>query len=86
MKGQGVILDAATANAHVGTWLRDVANPRIHAETKARPVDRLPKDVAHLLPRGPAWQALAPAIPADLRDITVPQHDLSIYDAVGGTA
>ena len=65
---------------------RDVANPRVHAETKARPVDRLPKDVAHLLPRGPAWQALAPAIPADLRDITVPQHDLSICDAVGGTA
>lgn len=86
LKGQGLILDAATANAHVGTWLRDVANPRIHAETKARPIDRLPKDVAHLLPRGPAWQALVPAIPTDLRDITVPQHDLSIYDAVGGTA
>lgn len=86
LKGQGLILDAATANAHVGTWLRDVANPRVHAETKARPIDRLLKDVAHLLPRGPAWQALAPAIPADLRHITVPQHDLSIYDAVGGTA
>lgn len=27
-----------------------------------------------------------PAIPADLRDITVPQHDLAIYDAVGGMA
>lgn len=52
----------------------------------ARPIDRPPKDVAHLLPRGPAWQALAPAIPADLCDITAPQHDLSIYDAVGGMA
>ncbi len=37
LKGQGVILDADTANAHVGQWLRDVANPRIHAETKERP-------------------------------------------------
>ena len=86
LKGQGLILDAATANAHVGAWLRDVANPRVHAETKARPIDRLPKDVAHLLPRGPAWSDLAPAIPADLRDIAVPQHDLAIYDAVGGMA
>lgn len=86
LKGQGLILDAATANAHVGSWLRDVANPRIHAETKARPEDRFALDAAHLLPRGPAWGALAPAIPADLRDITVPQHDLAIYDVVGGVA
>lgn len=86
LKGQGLILDADTANAHVGAWLRDVANSRIHAETKAQPVERFAQDAAHLLPRGPAWTALAPAIPADLRNITVPQHDLAIYDAVGGMA
>ena len=86
LKGQGLILDAETANAHVGAWLRDVANSRIHAETKAQPIERFAQDAAHLLPRGPAWTELAPAIPADLRNITVPQHDLAIYDVVGGMA
>ena len=86
LKGQGLILDAQTANAHVGAWLRDVANSRIHAETKSQPIERFAQDAAHLLPRGPAWTELAPAIPADLRNITVPQHHLAIYDAVGGTA
>ena len=86
LKGQGLILDAETANAHVGAWLRDVANSRIHAETKAQPIERFAQDAAHLLPRGPTWTELAPAIPADLRNITVPQHDLAIYDVVGGMA
>jgi len=86
LKGRGVILDADTANAHVGQWLRDVANPRIHAETKERPVDRFAQEAGHLLPRGPAWTGIAPSIPADLRDIAVPQHDLSVYDAIGRLA
>ena len=84
MRGQGLVLDAITANAHVGTWLRDVANVRLHAETKSRPDERFVDELPYLLPRGPAWQSLAPAIPANLRDIKVPQHDLSVYDAVGG--
>ena len=67
-------------------WRDEVANVRIHAETKARPVDRFAKDATHLLPRGPAWSDLAPAIPADLREIAVPQPDLALYDAVGGMA
>ena len=84
LRGQGLVLDAITANAHVGTWLRDVANVRLHAETKSRPDERFVDELPYLLPRGPAWQTLTPAIPANLRDIKVPQHDLSVYDAVGG--
>lgn len=83
LKGQGLILDAATANAHVGQWLREVANPRIHAETRERPVDRFAREAGYLLPRGPAWSGIAPSIPANLQAIHVPQHDLSIYDAIG---
>lgn len=86
LKAQGVILDADTANAHVGQWLRDVANPRLHAETRERPVDRFAREAGHLLPRGPAWTETAPSLPADLREIHVPQHDLSVYDAIGRLA
>lgn len=86
LKGQGIILDADIADAHVGAWLRDVANSRIHAETKAQPIERFVPDAAHLLSRSPVWTEPAPAIPADLRNITVPQHDLEIYDAIGGVA
>ena len=86
LKSQGLILDAATANAQVGAWLRDVANPRIHAETKERPVDRFAREKAQLLPRGPVWTGIAPSVPAALRDIHVPQHDLSVYDAIGRLA
>lgn len=86
LKAQGVILDADTANAHVGQWLRDVANPRLHAETRERPVDRFAREAVHLLPRGPAWTETAPSLPADLREIHVPQHDLSVYDAIGRLA
>ena len=84
LNGGGIVLDAATANAHASFWLREVANPRVHAETKARPVDLLAEEAAHLLPRGRAWSGLAPSDPSDPRGIEVPQHDLSVYDAFCG--
>ena len=84
LEGQDIVLDADMANARVGEWLREVANPRIHGETRERPIDRLGDDAACLLPRGPAWKGLKKAVPADLRDIAVPQHDLSVYDVAGG--
>ncbi len=56
--------------------LRDVANARLHAETKERPVDRFAREQPLLLPRAPRWSA-------DLTGIAVQQHDLSIYDAIG---
>jgi transposase len=40
LKPLGFRLDAATANAEVGAWLRDVANVRIHGETRERGVLR----------------------------------------------
>jgi len=51
LKPLDLTLDVDTANAEVGVWLRDVANVRIHAETKQRPADRLDCEQPLLLPR-----------------------------------
>jgi transposase len=83
LKPLGFMLDADTANAEVGVWLRDVANIRIHAETKERPIDRFAREQPFLLPRAPRWRAEGQAAPADLTGIAIQQHDLSIYDAIG---
>ncbi|MEE8453771.1 MAG: IS21 family transposase [Limibaculum sp.] len=83
LKPLGFTLDADTANAEVGVWLRDVANMRVHAETKERPIDRFAREQPFLLPRAPRWRAEGQAVPADLTGIAIQQHDLSIYDAIG---
>jgi transposase len=83
LKPLGFTLDADTANAEVGVWLRDVANMRVHAETKERPIDRFAREQPFLLPRAPRWRAEGQAAPADLTGIAIQQHDLSIYDAIG---
>ena len=83
LKPLGFTLDADTANAEVGIWLRDVANIRVHAETKERPIDRFAREQPFLLPRAPRWRAEGQAVPADLTGIAIQQHDLSIYDAIG---
>jgi len=83
LKPLGFTLDADTANAAVGVWLRDVANLRVHAETKERPIDRFAREQPFLLPRAPRWRAEGQAVPADLTGIAIQQHDLSIYDAIG---
>lgn len=82
----GLVLDAATANAEVGAWLREVANPRIHGETKERPLDRFALEAPHFLARAPRWREEGLAPVADLAGVTIRQHDLSLYDAVGRAA
>ena len=38
---EGLIVDRDTANARAGTWLREVANARVHATTGEVPLVRL---------------------------------------------
>jgi transposase len=83
LKPLGFTLDAATANAETGAWLRDVANPRIHAETRERPADRFEREQPCLLPRALRAGADAQVPVVDLAGIAVRQHDPSIYDAIG---
>ena len=72
LRAAGLILDADTANVEVGGWLRDVANVRVHAETKRIPQEALSEDMAALSAyQGPFRQeemATSPAKPLQLWD------------------
>jgi len=83
LKQAGLVLDVDTANAHIGPWLHDVANQRIHGTTGEKPAVLLAKE-------SPSLQPLPSGIktrPTDIRQTTlyaIPreslQHPLSVYD------
>jgi hypothetical protein len=50
LKQSGLHLDVDAANAHIGRWITEVANCRVHATTKERPDRRLVIERAALLP------------------------------------
>ena len=57
----GLKLDVAAANAHVGRWLMEVANVRVHGTTNELPVDRLRAEREHLMPLPPRPTIALPA-------------------------
>lgn len=83
LKSAGLKLDVATANAHIGRWLEDVAHQRIHGTTGDKPAVRLAEEQQELLPLpAPAVEPrpapalrLGRAMPHDSL-----QHPLSVYD------
>jgi len=88
LKQAGLTLDVETANLEVLTWLRDVANARVHRTTRAVPTERWQQEIAALLP-----EPLPPKV-TPLRRVATPvptahpfeavdlQHPLSVYEAV----
>src|SRR5689334_25122017 len=50
LRSAGLKLDVDAANAHIGRWLTEVANARLHATTGERPDRRLVVERAALLP------------------------------------
>ena len=52
---EGLRVDRDTANARVSTWLREVANARVHATTGEVPAVRLAEEREHLQPLPPPW-------------------------------
>lgn len=82
LRQAGLTLDCATANAHVGPWLAQVANARTHGTTQERPCDRLVIERTHLLalpviashPVVPLKQSSAIALPIESL-----QHPLAVY-------
>jgi hypothetical protein len=81
LKTAGLVLDVASANRAVGIWLTEVANCRIHAETKERPCDRLQVETEVLLPL--PRMALAPtSSPRRVLPLESLQHPLAVYQAL----
>lgn len=83
LKSSGLKLDAIAANVHIGRWLSEVANARIHATTKERPDRRLALERAALLPL-PNRVAVLPPAPRSPLPLPVEslQHPLSVYQAL----
>lgn len=81
LKQGGLVLDVDAANSHIGRWLSEVANARIHATTGERPDRRLAIERAALLPL-PVSTRLPPLAPRSTRVLPYEslQHPLSVYD------
>jgi transposase len=80
LKQSGLKLDADAANAHIGRWMTEVANSRVHGTTRERPDRRLAVERTALLPL--PVRVLAPitapiAVPLPIESL---QHPLSIYN------
>ena len=81
LKQAGLRFDVTAANAHIGRWLTEVADQRLHGTTGERPAVRLQEERLALLP-----------LPAQHHGILVPavsrrpvpresfQHPLSVYN------
>ena len=84
----GLRADAATANAEVRAWLRDVANQRLHATTGRIPAEALAEERGALLPLAAPWDgevlrpAAGPTQRPPRREAPVIQHPLSVYDGL----
>jgi len=84
LKVAGLRLDAPAANAHIGLWVEQVANARIHGTTGERPDRRLPIDRAALMPLPISRQAIAPSPSPSRRPVPCEslQHPLSVYESL----
>jgi transposase len=82
--GAGLTVDADTANVRVGTWLREVANARVHASTGEIPWARLEHERHCLQAVAPPWPGAIRPAP---RGTALPpprgyQHSLAVYQAL----
>ncbi len=88
LRAANLDLDCDTANAEVLKWLNEVANQRQHKTIDDKPINRMKKEQAALLPLPPYYNndavVLQKTNPVHIPVLEVLQHDLSIYDAIGG--
>lgn len=85
LKSAGLILDVDTANAHIGRWLTEIAQQRIHGTTGEKPAVRLAHE-RHSLMALPRAATASPATPIKRLGSVLPheslQHPLSVYGAL----
>ena len=85
LKSAGLVLDVATANAHIGRWLEEVAHQRIHGTTGQTPALRLAMERMSLaaLPSSAAKRTQDHQLCA-AGEIALPieslQHPLAVYE------
>jgi transposase len=79
---EGLRVDRDTANARVGTWLREVANARVHATTGEVPLVRLEQERERLQPMPTPWPgAIAPKRSKPATSLPRGyQHSLRVYE------
>ena len=79
---EGLKVDRDTANARVGTWLREVANARVRATTDEVPWVRLEQERERLQPILAPWPGAIPSANVG-RPAPLPrgyQHSLRVYE------
>jgi transposase len=86
LRQSGLKLDLLAANAHIGPWLQQIANERVHGTTGEKPNVRLEVERAAMLALPISVVASAPE-PLPIRAAhIVPheslQHPLSLYDSL----
>lgn len=86
LRQAGLRLDIEAANAHVGRWLTEVANNRIHATTGERPDRRMVAERSALLALPNLYQPTAVQVDVNRSVRPMPlerlQHPLSVYNAL----
>ncbi len=89
LKSAGLVLDATTANAHIGKWLHEVAHQRLHGTTRQKPAVLLAEEAHTFLPL-PTLAVASPPIPRRHCGTALPieslQHPLAVYDQLLGVA
>lgn len=89
LKTSGLLLDVDVANAHIGRWLHETANQRIHATTQEKPAVRLQQEQQKFTPL-PQSDTGSSTVPVAAAEHVMPyeslQHPLSVYDQLLGVS
>ena len=88
LRSANLDLDCETANTEVIKWLNEVANQRLHKTINDQPANRMETEQSAMLALPPYYNNEIPELketnPVQIPVLEVPQHDLNIYDAIGG--